>query len=200
MPRRICCQVLREGIARPATQGESLDSGTCYLSSSAQCASFIFPANFSCLGTRPRRSTTLPRTSGFSGSVLLAKLPGWRGHSDFPHARLLPVVAGGDRSLAVLVAIFGGLMPATIYFVNVVSDAAALTNGSARMRFPFRIRQTSAGRAGDAVPQAAWPSKHRRRDPLGSMAPAVSGACSQIAFPAGVSGRGWRSAASPTLP
>jgi hypothetical protein len=33
---------------------------------------------------------------------------------------------GVDRSLAVLVVIFGGVMPATINFVSVVSDAAAL--------------------------------------------------------------------------
>ena len=32
-----------------------------------------------------------------------------------------------DRNLAVLVVIFGGVMPATIYFVNVVSDLGALT-------------------------------------------------------------------------
>jgi hypothetical protein len=35
--------------------------------------------------------------------------------------------AGIDKSLAVQVAIFGGLMPAVIYFVNVSTDAAALT-------------------------------------------------------------------------
>jgi len=33
---------------------------------------------------------------------------------------------GVDRNLAVLVVIFGGVMPALIYFVSVVSDAAAL--------------------------------------------------------------------------
>jgi len=33
------------------------------------------------------------------------------------------------------------------------------------------------------------PSKHRRRDPLGSMAPPVSGACVQVALPAAVPGR-----------
>ena len=34
---------------------------------------------------------------------------------------------GVDRNLAVQVAIFGGVMPAVIYFVGVVSDAGALT-------------------------------------------------------------------------
>src|SRR2546422_1364693 len=33
---------------------------------------------------------------------------------------------GVDQNLAVLVVIFGGVMPALIYFVGVVSDAAAL--------------------------------------------------------------------------
>src|ERR1700737_2246095 len=35
--------------------------------------------------------------------------------------------AGVDRNLAVLVVIFGGVMPALIYFVGVVSDFAVLT-------------------------------------------------------------------------
>lgn len=34
---------------------------------------------------------------------------------------------GVDQNLAVLVVIFGGVMPAVIYFVNAVSDASALT-------------------------------------------------------------------------
>jgi hypothetical protein len=34
---------------------------------------------------------------------------------------------GVDQNLAVLVVIFGGVMPAVIYFVNAVSDAGALT-------------------------------------------------------------------------
>src|SRR5947209_3220961 len=34
--------------------------------------------------------------------------------------------AGVDRNLAVLVVIFGGVMPALIYFVGVVSDLGAL--------------------------------------------------------------------------
>ena len=33
---------------------------------------------------------------------------------------------GVDQNLAVLVVIFGGVMPATLYFVNAVSDAGAL--------------------------------------------------------------------------
>lgn len=40
---------------------------------------------------------------------------------------LFRVFAGVDRNLAVLVVIFGGVMPALIYFVGVVSDAATLT-------------------------------------------------------------------------
>jgi hypothetical protein len=39
---------------------------------------------------------------------------------------LYRLFAGVDRSLAVQVVIFGGVMPATLYLVNVVSDAAAL--------------------------------------------------------------------------
>jgi hypothetical protein len=35
-------------------------------------------------------------------------------------------------------------------------------------RFPVRIRQASAGRAGHAVPPPARPSEHRRGDPLGA--------------------------------
>lgn len=39
---------------------------------------------------------------------------------------LYQLLKGVDRSLAVLMVMVGGVMPATIYFVNVVNDAAAL--------------------------------------------------------------------------
>ena len=108
--------------------------------------------------------------------------------------------AGVDRSRAVQEMIFRGVMPATLYFVNGVSDAAALMvvrEGD----FPFPIRKASAGRAGHAVPQVAGPAKHRRRGSLGSMGSTVNRACVPIAASCrGFWACGWRSAASPTLP
>jgi len=53
-----------------------------------------------------------------------------------------------DQYLAVLVVILGGVMPALIDFVGVVGDAGALMA-------VVRIRQTSAGRPGHAVPPSA---------------------------------------------
>jgi hypothetical protein len=96
--------------------------------------------------------------------------------------------AGVDRNLAVLVVIFGGVMPALID-IRWCGERLWRPDGRARRRFLICIRQTSAGRPGHAVSQAARPSKHRRRDPLGSVAPPVSPACVQIALSAAVSGR-----------
>ena len=75
--------------------------------------------------TRPQRSITLPLTNGSSVSA-------WSGDLVGAVILIFLVLAfyrlfeGVDQYLAVLVVILGGVMPALIYFVNVVSDAGAL--------------------------------------------------------------------------
>jgi hypothetical protein len=96
--------------------------------------------------------------------------------------------AGVDRNLAVLVVIFGGVMPALIYFVGVVNDFGALMvvrgadflsvfdkpqrDALAMLFLKLRDHQNTA-------PEILW----------GGMALPVSGACVQVAFPAAPAGR-----------
>src|SRR2546425_762660 len=102
---------------------------------------------------------------------------------------------GVDQQLAVLLVITGGVMPALINFVNVVTDAGALmlaklinagitppdqfrergdrrrrAHARAGRRLPVRVRPAPAQRPGDAVPPAASPSDHGRGDPVGAVA------------------------------
>jgi Domain of unknown function (DUF4386) len=95
---------------------------------------------------------------------------------------LYRLLKGVDQNLAVLMVILGGLLPATIDFLNVLNDAATLVlvRGA---DFLFRIREASAGCLGHAVPPSAPPGNRSRRDPLGSMAFSLSDPPVQIALP-----------------
>ena len=89
---------------------------------------------------------------------------------------------GVDQYLAVLVVILGGVMPAVIYFVNVVNDLGA--HDRARRRFLVRIRQTSAGRGGNGVPASAQFSNQCFARPCGCVAASVGGASVPVTFSA----------------
>jgi hypothetical protein len=67
---------------------------------------------------------------------------------------LYRLLKGVDQNHAVLMVILGGLVPATIDFLNVLNDAAALVlvRGA---DFLSVSRETSAGRPGHAVPPSA---------------------------------------------
>ena len=86
---------------------------------------------------------------------------------------LYRLLKGVDQNLAVLMVILGGLLPATIDFLNVLNDAAALmlVRGA---DFLSVFRETSAGRPGHVVPPSASPGNRCRRDTLGSMAFSLS--------------------------
>ena len=99
---------------------------------------------------------------------------------------LYRLFSGVDRNLAVQVVIFGGVMPALIYFVGVVSDFGA--DLRARSRLPHGVRQTSAGCAGYALPSTARPPEYSRRDPLGSVAHSVGDSDVPLAFHAPLPG------------
>src|SRR5260370_10859026 len=90
---------------------------------------------------------------------------------------------GVDPYLAVLVVILGGVMPAVIYFVNVVNDLGALMVAGGR-RFLVRVRQTSAGRAGHGVPASAQFSNQCLARPFGRMAFSAGNAAVPVAFSA----------------
>ncbi len=77
------------------------------------------------MGTRPRRSTTSPLTSGSSVSGLIGDLL-CAVILIFLTLAFYRLFKDVDQYLAVLVVIFGGIMPALINFVGVVSDAGAL--------------------------------------------------------------------------
>jgi hypothetical protein len=69
---------------------------------------------------------------------------------------LYRLLKGVDRNLAVLMVILGGVLPATIDFVNVLNDAAALilVRGA---DFLSVFEKPSARRPGHAVPACASP-------------------------------------------